>query len=309
MRVYEAIVKGLEGIGVEAAFGGAGENAAGLMLALKHSQQDPAGHHAARAGRVLHGLRLRDVHRQARASASRPPDRARSTCSPASPWRCRTPIRCSRSPGTRRSSGRAAGSLNETSGLNRTPDSQAMFAGHDQEVVPARPTSRTRATCSRRRSTSPSRGGPGPVHIHVPENLTHHGVEVDELPRHPARRGAGPARPGARRRRSPTVLADAIAKRQEGRGAGRLRRDPQRCRAGGQAADRALPDPAAHDARRQGHRVRGTSAVRSACSATAATASAWKAFLEADVVLAHRQLAQPARHLQLPRGPVRRTRR
>src|SRR3954464_947171 len=37
MKVYEAIVKGLEGIGVEAAFGGAGENAAGLMLALKDS--------------------------------------------------------------------------------------------------------------------------------------------------------------------------------------------------------------------------------------------------------------------------------
>jgi len=34
LKVYEAIVKGLEGIGVEAAFGGAGENAAGLMLAL-----------------------------------------------------------------------------------------------------------------------------------------------------------------------------------------------------------------------------------------------------------------------------------
>jgi acetolactate synthase-1/2/3 large subunit len=34
VRVYEAIVKGLEGIGVQAAFGGAGENAAGLMLAL-----------------------------------------------------------------------------------------------------------------------------------------------------------------------------------------------------------------------------------------------------------------------------------
>src|SRR5260370_18336307 len=39
MKVYEAIVKGLEGIGVRAAFGGAGENAAGLMIALKHSQR------------------------------------------------------------------------------------------------------------------------------------------------------------------------------------------------------------------------------------------------------------------------------
>src|SRR5271169_5650746 len=37
MRVYEAIVKGLESVGVDAAFGGAGENAASCMLALKHS--------------------------------------------------------------------------------------------------------------------------------------------------------------------------------------------------------------------------------------------------------------------------------
>jgi acetolactate synthase-1/2/3 large subunit len=39
MKVYEAIVKGLESIGATAAFGGAGENAAGLMIALKHSDQ------------------------------------------------------------------------------------------------------------------------------------------------------------------------------------------------------------------------------------------------------------------------------
>src|SRR5215218_9270436 len=37
MEIYEAIVKGLEGAGVGAAFGGAGESDAGLMLALKHS--------------------------------------------------------------------------------------------------------------------------------------------------------------------------------------------------------------------------------------------------------------------------------
>src|SRR5207253_9225702 len=39
MRVYEAIVKALEGVGVDAAFGGAGENAASLMLALNHSEK------------------------------------------------------------------------------------------------------------------------------------------------------------------------------------------------------------------------------------------------------------------------------
>ncbi|MGB9308173.1 MAG: thiamine pyrophosphate-binding protein [Mycobacterium sp.] len=39
MRVYEAIVKGLESIDVEAAFGGAGENSAQLLLALKHARK------------------------------------------------------------------------------------------------------------------------------------------------------------------------------------------------------------------------------------------------------------------------------
>jgi len=43
MRVYEAIVKGLAFVGVDAAFGGAGENAASFLLALKHSaNRDPA---------------------------------------------------------------------------------------------------------------------------------------------------------------------------------------------------------------------------------------------------------------------------
>jgi acetolactate synthase-1/2/3 large subunit len=37
--VYEAIVRGLECVGVDAAFGGAGEYSAGLLLALKHPQK------------------------------------------------------------------------------------------------------------------------------------------------------------------------------------------------------------------------------------------------------------------------------
>jgi hypothetical protein len=39
VRVYEAIAKGLESAGVEAAFGGAGENAAGLMIILEESKR------------------------------------------------------------------------------------------------------------------------------------------------------------------------------------------------------------------------------------------------------------------------------
>ncbi len=74
MRVYEAIVRGLEGIGVQAAFGGAGENAAGLMLALKHSK------------------RIRPVITRHEQAASSPPTRGRAApslsgrrCPPAGP--------------------------------------------------------------------------------------------------------------------------------------------------------------------------------------------------------------------------------
>src|SRR5919108_4009713 len=39
MQVYEAIVKGLESAGVDTAFGGNGENIASLALALKNSRR------------------------------------------------------------------------------------------------------------------------------------------------------------------------------------------------------------------------------------------------------------------------------
>ena len=51
------------------------------------------------------------------------------------------------------------GSLNETSGINRTPDSRAMFAPPPRSPT-CSPTSPTRATCLRRRSTSRSRDAP-----------------------------------------------------------------------------------------------------------------------------------------------------
>ena len=63
MRVYEAIVKALENLGVDAAFGGAGENAAGCHAGAQAFQQDQGGDRAPRAGRRLHGLRLRHLYR------------------------------------------------------------------------------------------------------------------------------------------------------------------------------------------------------------------------------------------------------
>jgi acetolactate synthase I/II/III large subunit len=127
VRVHEAIVKGLESIDVEYAFGGAGENAAQLLLALKHA-------------RKMHGIVAR--HEQGASFmacghaiytnklgvcfATAGPGAFNLVSGLAVAMSDSYPV-----PGI---SGYASlgwagrGSLNETSGLNNTPDSQAMFA-------------------------------------------------------------------------------------------------------------------------------------------------------------------------------------
>ena len=177
MRVYEAIVKGLEGIGVGAAFGGAGENAAGLMIALKASDRirpivtrneqaasfmacgyamytDRLGFCFATAGpgafNLFSGLAV--------AMSDSYPVLAVSGYS-AMEWRGR-------------------GSLNETSGVNRTPDSQAMFSATTKKSFLL---TRVADTCDvlEEAVNLAFEGRPGPVHIHVPENLTHPGQDVE----------------------------------------------------------------------------------------------------------------------------------
>ena len=198
MRIYEAIVRGLESIGVDAAFGGAGENAAGMMMALQAFEEDPSGHHPARAGGLLHCLRLRDVHQQARRLLG---DRRARRLQPvlrASPWPCPIPIPLLAISGYASLEWSGKGSLNETSGVNRTPIRGDVRGHHQGKLAPDR--RRRHVDVLEEAVNLAFEGRPGPVHIHVPENLTHHGVEVDELSRPPARRGAGAARSGARRR-------------------------------------------------------------------------------------------------------------
>jgi acetolactate synthase-1/2/3 large subunit len=177
MRVYEAIVKGLEGIGVRAAFGGAGENAAGLMLALKDSETvrpiitrheqaasfmacgyamytDNLGFCFATAGpgafNLFSGLAV--------AMSDSYPVLAVSGYAPMQ-WKGR-------------------GSLNETSGWNRTPNSLDMFAATTKGSFLI---TRINDTCDvlEEAVNLAFEGRPGPVHITVPENLTHHGQDVD----------------------------------------------------------------------------------------------------------------------------------
>src|SRR5262245_9297060 len=212
MRIYDAIIRGLESVGVDAAFGGAGENAAGAMIALKHS----------------HKIRpIVTRHEQAAAFAAC--GYAMFTNKLGVCWATAGPgafnlfsglaVAMSDSYPVLAISGYASldwggkGSLNETSGLNRTPDSQAMFAATTKKSWLLTDIADTCDVLEDAVSLA-FEGRPGPVHIHVPENLTHHGVEVRNY-RDPVLR-VEPVRPDpARVEEVAAVLAEALARRRK----------------------------------------------------------------------------------------------
>lgn len=177
MRVFEAIVKGLERVGVDAAFGGAGENATGLMVALKHSDK------------------IRSIiTRNEQAASFMACDYAMysgklgfcfATAGPgAFNLFSGLAVAMSDSCPMLAISGYAAvewqgrGSLNETSGLNNTPDSRKMFEATTKKSFFLNEISRTCDVLEEAVNTAFS-GRPGPVHITVPGNLTHRGMTVD----------------------------------------------------------------------------------------------------------------------------------
>src|SRR5262249_59446689 len=73
---------------------------------------------------------------------------------------------------------RGRGSLNETSGINRTPDSQAMFTATTKKSFLLTDIADTCDVLEEAVNLA-FEGRPGPVHIHVPENLTERGTEVE----------------------------------------------------------------------------------------------------------------------------------
>ncbi|MFF9090917.1 thiamine pyrophosphate-binding protein [Streptomyces sp. NPDC014991] len=103
MQVYEAVVRGLESVGVDTAFGGNGGNIAGLTPALKPSQKirPVMTRHEQAASFMACGYTMYTN----RLETSRPWVPVRSTCSPAWRWHWRTPIRCRPSPDTSNSTG------------------------------------------------------------------------------------------------------------------------------------------------------------------------------------------------------------
>ncbi|MFI1172823.1 thiamine pyrophosphate-binding protein [Streptomyces melanogenes] len=281
MRVYEAIVKGLEGIGVQAAFGGAGENAAGLMLALKHSQhiRPIITRHEQAASFMACGYAMY-TNRLGFCFATAGPGAFNLFSGLAVAMSDSYPVLAVS--GYANMEWRGWGSLNETSGLNRTPDSQAMFAATTKKSFLLTDIADTCDVLEEAVNTA-SEGRPGPVHIHVPENLTHRGVEVTNF--RPIELDVRPVLPDpARVAEIAAVLADALAQRKRivalvGFGAVRSGAGPEVQRLIERFQIPLLTTLDGKGIVSEGHPL----AV--GVFADSGHSSAWKAFREADVVL------------------------
>ena len=262
----------------------------------------PADHDPERAGRLVHGLRLRDVHRQARfllrhcGTGGVQPDLGPGG---------RDVRLLPAARGLRLRADGMAGPWVAQRDLGPEPDPE--LAGHvrrnDEGLVPGH---------RDRRHLRRPRGSREPRVRGSTRAGAHHGAGEPhpsragrgELPRRQPRGRAGGPRPGPGRGRRGSTRRGHPA-RQEGRPAGGLRRDPQPRGGGGQAVHRALPDPAADHPGRQGHRLRGSSAVRRSLLRQRSL-ECLEGVPRSRRRPRGRQRLQPARHVQLPRRPLHR---
>jgi acetolactate synthase I/II/III large subunit len=207
MRVYEALVKGLEGTGVKAAFGGAGENAASLMLALKHSERirPIMVRHEQAASFMACGYAMY-TNQLGVCFATAGPGAFNLFSGLAVAMSDSYPVLAIS--GYASLEWRGRGSLNETSGVNRTPDSQEMFKATTKKSFLLTDIAETCDVLEEAVNVAFS-GRPGPVHIHVPENLTHRGMSVENY--HDIRLDVRPILPDPELvERIANVLADAF---------------------------------------------------------------------------------------------------
>ncbi len=177
MRVYEAIVKGLIGIGVDAAFGGAGENDASLMLALKDSEpliRPVITKHEQAASFMACGYAMYS-QKLGFCFATAGPGAFNLFSGLAVAMSDSYPVLAISGFSDREWKGK--GALNETSGQSRTPDSQVMFAATTKRSYVLTDAARTCDVLEEAVNLA-FEGRPGPVHIHVPEDLTHPEVSV-----------------------------------------------------------------------------------------------------------------------------------
>ncbi len=212
MRVYEAIVKGLEGIGVTAAFGGAGESDGALMLALKHSRsmRPVITRHEQAAAFMACGHAMY-TNQLGFCFATAGPGAFNLFSGLAVAMSDSYPVLAISGYSAMRWQGK--GALNETSGRSRTPNSQAMFAATTKDSFLLTDISKTCDLLEQAVNLA-FEGRPGPVHIHVPDDLTYAGEAVKDY--RDIRLAVSPVLPEpARVADTAAALASALTKRKK----------------------------------------------------------------------------------------------
>src|SRR5262245_38128397 len=207
MRVYEAIVAGLEAVGVDAVFGGAGENAAGMMLALDASKKirpiiakNEQGAAFMACGYAMFSNRLGVCFATAGPGAFNLVSGLCVALTDSYPLLAIT--------GYSTLAWNGRGGLNETSGLNRTPNSQQVFDAMTKANFLVKDISEVSDTLQRAIDIA-FEGRPGPVHIAVAEDLTDPKIEVPNF--QPPQINARPVAPDpASIARCAEFLGDAI---------------------------------------------------------------------------------------------------
>ena len=179
MRVYEAIVKGLEDIGVDAVFGGAGENAAGMMLALDASETiRPIVTKNEQAAAFMACGYAMFTDKLGVCFATAGPGAFNLISGLCVALTDSYPLLAITGYSTLEWTG--MGSLNETSGVGRTPNSQAMFCAMTKKNFLLKDMADVSRVLQEAVDAA-FEGRPGPVHIAVAEDLTEPSMEVEDF--------------------------------------------------------------------------------------------------------------------------------
>lgn len=187
MRVYDAVVAALESIGVDAAYGGAGENAAGMMLALDASSKirpviakNEQGAAFMACGHAMFTDKLGVCFATAGPGAFNLLSGLAVALTDSYPLLAIT--------GYSTVAWEGRGGLNETSGLARTPDSRMMFravtkkdpaTGEPADFLVTDPDDLI--SVLQKAVDIAFEGRPGPVHVGIAEDITDPKVEVDNF--------------------------------------------------------------------------------------------------------------------------------
>jgi acetolactate synthase-1/2/3 large subunit len=175
MQIYQGIVKGLESIGVDTAFGGNGENIASLTVALKNSTIRPiATRHEQAAAYMACGYAM-FTNKLGVCYATVGPGAFNLLTGLGVAMSDSYPVLAIT--GYIRLEWQGRGAVNDTSGRNGTPDSRAIFAAATKKSFLIENIDDTCDILEEAVNLAFD-GKPGPVHIHVPQNLTDRGVRM-----------------------------------------------------------------------------------------------------------------------------------